>query len=978
MHLRFARVLPRVAAVATALLGILVLAGWAFAIPSLRSVLPGAVEMKANTALALIVSSIALFVLNKWHARWQLRVAQALAAAVCLLGLATFAEYVFGWQLHIDELLFRDTGNAYNAIRGRMSPLSALAFASIGIAMVAVPIRALQPLTWFGAACVTSIGSVSLLGYLWNAAELVTDVWLPPVALHSALGFVLLGIGTLLSMRDFMVSSPRAGGLQRVELKILAGFVAALLLLCVGGGFTYRAWVQFADAAQWVSHTQEVRATLGLLYGRVVDAESVQRIYVLTGDRRFVDASARHIARAQVEQNKLERLVADRASQREHFAQLKQLIARRFEGLARGIRLYESEGFDAVSKLIGSGIGVQRMEEIAALSERMDKEEEMLLHQREAKLKGTRQLTLLSLLFTLVTAAGCLTVLFLSIRQEMLAREKGDQQLREAKQAAESANRAKSTFLATMSHEIRTPMNGMFGMLELLSLTPLNQEQRTTLAVVRESGKSLQRIIDDILDFPKIEAGKLDIHPTVASIADVIDGVRGIYSGNASSKGLSIKTSTDARISPAHVFDSVRVRQILNNFVSNALKFTQEGFIELKTELVEQREGSEHVRLSVTDTGIGISKENQQRLFRAFVQAPATGTNAGVGTGLGLTICKRLASLMGGTIEMQSELGRGTTMTLALVLPLADPKELPSQALAEVANDPLEAAIGLRRKAPSIAEAEAQGTLILVVDDHPTNLRLLCRQVNTLGYAAESAENGLIALSMWRSGRFSLVLTDCNMPVMDGQELTRNIRNSERDSGLKRTPIIACTANAVAGEAERCLACGMDDYISKPVRLADLLRKLDQWLAAEHTPPHERLVSGTDIQQSNADVACPIDRSVLADACGGDPVEERETLADFQRVNRNDGPRLRHAIELRDISEVVRLSHKMKGASRLIGARELARVCEQLEQAGRSNDISAITADTQSLNSALARLNRFFDNATTVPSTARADTQEES
>jgi signal transduction histidine kinase/FixJ family two-component response regulator len=971
--LKPAGVFPRVAAVASALLGFTVLIGWAYAIPSLRSVIPGAVEMKPNTAVGLIVASVALFMLNYRPGASRVRASQVLGLAVCMLGFATFAEYVFGWQLHIDELLFRDTGNAYNAIRGRMSPLSALAFASIGISLIAVPIRQLQPITWFGAACVTLIGSVSLLGYLWNAVELVTDVWLPPVAVHTAFGFVLLGIGTLLSLRDVTAAAPRhAIRLQRLELKILMGFVAALLLLCIGGGFTYRAAVQFSDAAHWVSHTQEVRTSLGLLYARVVDAESVQRVYLLTGDKRFVDDSARHIARAQAEQNKLARLVADRPAQLGHLAELKQLIAKRFDGLAHGIRLYKTGGAASVHRFMASGIGVHSMEAVAKLTELMDAEEQTLLREREARLAGTRQLTLLSLLFTLAAAAGCFAVLFRSIREEMMHRERADRELRDAKEAAESANRAKSTFLATMSHEIRTPMNGMFGMLELLSLTPLNHEQRTTLSVVRESGRSLQRIIDDILDFSKIEAGKLEIRPTVASVAEVIHSVRNIFSGNASSKGLLITTSID-QISPALTFDAVRVQQILNNFVSNALKFTQKGSIAIKAELLEQRDRSEHVRLSVTDTGIGISEENQARLFQPFVQAPAGAAHVGLGTGLGLTICKRLAALMGGTIEMHSVLGRGTRMTLTLALPIADPNDLRSTTTAEVANDPLGAVITTRREAPTIAEAETEGTLILVVDDHPTNRRLLGHQVNTIGYAAESAENGRIALDMWRSGRFALVLTDCNMPVMDGYELTHNIRNSERERNIERTPIIACTANAGAGEAERCLAGGMDDYVSKPVRLADLLRKLDDWL-----PIEQRRALSVDTEQDDAEIGCAIDRSVLAELCGGDRVEEQEVIRDFQRVNREDGPSLRRAIEHKDIREVVRLSHKMKGASRMIGAIELTRVCDSLEQASRSNDLDAVTANLKPLEHALHRLRTLFDHPASVQPIGPAETEEES
>jgi CheY-like chemotaxis protein/HPt (histidine-containing phosphotransfer) domain-containing protein len=519
-----------------------------------------------------------------------------------------------------------------------------------------------------------------------------------------------------------------------------------------------------------------------------------------------------------------------------------------------------------------------------------------------------------------------------------------------------------------MSHEIRTPMNGMFGMLELLSLTPLNHEQRTTLSVVRESGRSLQRIIDDILDFSKIEAGKLDIRPTVASVADVIHSVRNIYSGNASSKGLLITTSI-GEISPALTFDAVRVQQILNNFVSNALKFTQKGSIAIKAELIAQRDRCEDVRFSVTDTGIGISNENQKRLFQPFVQAQAAGTSAGLGTGLGLTICKRLAALMGGTIEMQSAPGRGTTMTLTLALPIADPNDLRSKRTAEFVNDPVVGAVSTRRKAPTIAEAETEGTLILVVDDHPTNRRLLARQVNTLGYAAESAENGRVALDMWRSGRFALVLTDCNMPEMDGYELTANVRNGERERGIKHTPIIACTANAVAGEAERCLAGGMDDYVSKPVTLADLLRKLAEWLPIEQRPN-----LATD-QRHDVDIQCAIDRSVLAELCGADPVEEQEIIRDFQRVTEADSPGLKRALENGDIPEVVRLSHKMKGACRMIGALDLARVCESLEQAGRSNDLSAVTANIKPLEDALHRLKSLFDHPATVQPIAPAETE---
>jgi signal transduction histidine kinase len=240
-----------------------------------------------------------------------------------------------------------------------------------------------------------------------------------------------------------------------------------------------------------------------------------------------------------------------------------------------------------------------------------------------------------------------------------------------------SANQAKSAFLATMSHEIRTPMNGIFGMLELLSMTPLDAEQRATLDVVRGSSKSLLRIIDDILDFSKIEAGKLDLRPEATSLKEVINDLHRLYSGNASSKGLTLQSSTDARISAAVLVDPMRLRQILNNLVSNAIKFTPEGSIEIRAELLERSNAIERVCISVHDTGVGVSPESQAQLFVPFSQGDSDATRQSGGTGLGLAICRRLAQLMGGTVDMRSTLGVGTTVLLTLPLPIADARDLP-------------------------------------------------------------------------------------------------------------------------------------------------------------------------------------------------------------------------------------------------------------------------------------------------------------
>ena len=937
--------LARLAAIMAAAVGIIAFSGWVFGLPVLKSVLPGAVEMKANTAVGLVLAGCALFILADRPSPALQRVAQVLALAVGVLGLATLGQYLLGWQLGIDELLFRDTAAAYNAFRGRMSPYSAVAFAAIGAALAALPRPGLRPLTASAAFVMTAVGALSFLGYLWNAGELVTDVLLPPVAVHTALAFIGLGAGTLLATRRGVSRQGRQPSTaSAVERRFLAGLVGALLLLTLAGGLTYRGSVEFTASAQRVSHVQEVRGALRLLYGNVADAESAQRNYLITGQLQQLE-NHRHLASKTTEnEDRIARLVADNPDQLQNLAELKRLTSRVFGLLEQGIALYQHQGFPAARDLVASGQSISGMEAVSALIERMDAVEGELLAEREAALTRARQGTLVSLLLTLAVATIIFAVLYRGVRREMASRSKAEQALIVARVAADTANRAKSAFLATMSHEIRTPINGVLGMIELLSLSSLGAEQRTTLEVVQESSKSLLRIIDDILDFSKVEAGKLEIRPEVASIKDAIDGVHKLYLGSASSKGLLVKRSVDPRISPALWVDPVRLRQILNNFVSNALKFTFEGGIEIKADLVERVRREERVRFTVTDTGIGISPENQQHLFQPFVQAEGDTARRFGGTGLGLTICRRLAEMMGGSVAMESELGKGTTMILTLSLPIADPRDLP-KADRQGTRELLTTTTRMRRMAPSVAQAEAERTLLLLVDDHPTNRLLLTRQVQALGYAAESAENGRKALEMWKSGRFGIVISDCNMPEMDGYELARNIRRLESADGGGRTPIIACTANALGGEAEMCFAAGMDDYLAKPAELKDLLRKLDQWLPIPVT--------------ANA-AAAPLERSVLAAISGGDAHAERDILINFRRANDEDAATLEQAVAQGDIPLVARATHRIKGASRMVGAMELASVCENIERASRGNDWSTVKSHMGAFQREWTRLNTYL------------------
>ena len=530
-------------------------------------------------------------------------------------------------------------------------------------------------------------------------------------------------------------------------------------------------------------------------------------------------------------------------------------------------------------------------------------------------------------------------------------------ELEHARAEAQSAERAKGSFLAMMSHEIRTPLNGIIGTLELISMGRLEGEQRTQLGIVRTSAQSLTRIIDDILDFSRIEAGKLLLAPEPTNVGRVVERVCEMYAGNASSKGITLKSDVDPAIAPSLRVDALRLQQILANFTSNAVKFTEQGSVKVGVTRVERRESIERLRFQVEDTGIGVSPDQQARLFEPFAQA-SEGTSARYGgSGLGLSICARLARLMGGTVEMTSELGKGTRMSLELDLPVAL-----EAATNSVAEAPTSQVLVGRRPAPTIAQAERERTLLLLADDHPTNRLVLLRQVNVLGYAAEAVEDGTQALDAWRSGRFAAIITDCHMPEMSGYELARRVRELEAAQGRVRVPIIACTANALAGEAEKCFGSGMDDYLAKPIRLVDLAQRLDRWVPIVILGP-----LAVRPLQARASSGAPVDEARLAENTLGDAQLAREALRTFRRDIGGDCERLDAALSKSAAEDAAEAAHRIKGSGRIIGAVRLADICERIEAHLLQGDLAAARSQMDPLREESASVATYIaDRGSTV------------
>jgi signal transduction histidine kinase/CheY-like chemotaxis protein/HPt (histidine-containing phosphotransfer) domain-containing protein len=505
-----------------------------------------------------------------------------------------------------------------------------------------------------------------------------------------------------------------------------------------------------------------------------------------------------------------------------------------------------------------------------------------------------------------------------------------ERRLREATEAAERANEAKSDFLAVMSHEIRTPLHGMLGLMELVARTDLAPDQRDMLATAREAGQSLSQIIDDGLDLSRVEAGRLALHPVAASLEAVVLRTCQLHQAVALRKGLRLEWSVDARLGSPLVFDPLRVGQILNNLLANALKFTASGSVRVAAERVAAGEGHERVRLSVTDTGIGVAPEALARIFEPFLQADA-GTYAQYGgSGLGLAICRQLARAMGGDVHMRSTRGEGTEIVLEAEFPRAcAPGASPPAAtpLARVATT----APAAPHPAPSIERAERQGTLVLVVDDHPTNRALLVRQLHALGYAAVGAEDGASALRLWSTRDIGLLLCDCNMPGMTGFELAREIRTREQTARRPRLPILACTARALPGDRERCTLAGMDGCLLKPVGLSQLAQVLDRYLPLP------------------APTAAP-------------PADERdadEVLAEFAGWHARDLGTLAAAVAAQDFEQARRIAHRMAGAAGVVRAAGLAESCLAVEDAARVGHAPVVEAELEELR----RQSRRFEEA---------------
>ncbi|HEX5006284.1 MAG TPA: ATP-binding protein [Hyphomonadaceae bacterium] len=392
---------------------------------------------------------------------------------------------------------------------------------------------------------------------------------------------------------------------------------------------------------------------------------------------------------------------------------------------------------------------------------------------------------------------------------ELRQREK---ELKKAQQQAIAASNAKSSFLANMSHEIRTPLNGILGMAQVLEMGNLTPEQKDQVSTILDSGRSLMALLNDVLDLSKIEAGKIAIVKADTDLTHTLRRLHRLWKPKAEEAGLEFYLSLDADLPQVLNFDAVRIRQCVSNLISNAIKFTEKGRVEVFVTAKKNPDGQYLVKIRVSDTGVGMDQETTDRLFRPFVQADDSTARKYGGTGLGLSITRHLAELMGGEATVSSEVGRGSQFTFSFLAGEASPQHR------------------LVNEGRSLSENESRSTLknqnlrLLIVDDHPINRQVAALFLRPFNMRVVEATNGKEALACLNAEAFDVVLLDVHMPVMDGVETIRQIRSSSES--WKDIPVVALTADAMSGDKERYLGMGMDGYLSKPLAERDLITEI--------------------------------------------------------------------------------------------------------------------------------------------------------
>lgn len=1073
-------VLPRLLAIWILTISLIVLIGWVVDNSLLKSFLQNSVEMKANTAIGFVLSAISLFILSQRNIKAANHVGQFFALLTLALGIATLGEFIYDWPLGIDELLFVDKHDWYG-LPGRMSIFSAIGFCITGLALFTLPYTRLWLVSGLAALLITALGAFSALSYVWKVSEVIFNTVASPLAANTALCFFLLGIAIIsINQKATRLANGNNFKPNKVEIKILAGFLSALILLVVAGGFTYQSSVHFAEADKWVRHTQQVRGEIARLRSTISDIQAAHLARLIMHDKNYDAVYFNYLNQVKTTTENLSSLIADNTQQNKNLDQLKSLIDRR-------IALMTEIKGTGNSYLLSESEGPKIVQQIRDLMTHMDEVEIDLLNKRESIAAHNQQITLYWLVGTLCLATLLFLFLFHNIRAEMNKRREVENiltrsenrlqamleispiavrvvrlsdakivfaneafirmvrssrnelmnfdpsqfyddpqdgfdiadQLQQgnpvvnrmlalrdkqgekfwtlgslfnmdyegeeanlgwfydvtpiirAQRQAEDANRAKSDFLANMSHEIRTPMNAVIGLSHLCLQTMLTDRQRDYVSKIHYSSRALLDIINDILDFSKIEAGRLELERANFNLHTTMANIDSLVGHMAREKDLTFEITVAADVPKFLLGDATRLRQILLNLASNAVKFTNAGSVNILATLQRQDKNDVDINFSVKDTGIGLTEEQISHLFQPFTQADTSTSRKFGGTGLGLAICKKLVQMMGGNIWIESKPGQGSSFNFTATFGIG-------QETVHVEEDSTIAHANAKQK--------LQGKHVLLVEDNPFNQQVAKELLENIGVNVDIAFNGQEALQELNKKSFDIVLMDVQMPVMDGYEATRHIRINP---SISSQCVIAMTANAMPEDRQRCISSGMDDFLTKPIMPDQLYQTLAKWVRANTPPPADmppqnktaadydpsaptippaaKLDSAIVIKSkrrqavtkgnsgyvenkkepsspktSKKQPAVPVDLNYLRQIAHNDAEKVRKFALIFLDSAHETLAEMHKAFVQDDINTISQQAHKLKSAARAIGAETFAEKCETIEKAGKENDADVI------------------------------------